>query len=233
MVKIGRNDPCPCGSRKKYKHCCLSMRPQRPLSAQRGETLPVERLLSDGEKLFEKDNCIEACNKWIAAWEIVKTYIDDSVRSIEELDKKLEWPVNLFNWCQDLELELGNAGVNDNSFLRTRINYCREFVERLPDSDENIILNMLRAQGEAYFELGEVEDGEAVFHRLTNSFPDSPWGYIGWGDVYFLFSKEDNKDYQRAEEKYRLALTVAEDKHDREVVEDRLKDLQGIMKTER
>ncbi|MCL1979692.1 MAG: SEC-C metal-binding domain-containing protein [Proteobacteria bacterium] len=24
MGKIGRNDPCPCGSGKKYKHCCLS-----------------------------------------------------------------------------------------------------------------------------------------------------------------------------------------------------------------
>ena len=22
-VKVGRNDPCPCGSGKKYKHCCL------------------------------------------------------------------------------------------------------------------------------------------------------------------------------------------------------------------
>lgn len=24
MPKIGRNDPCPCGSGKKYKHCCRS-----------------------------------------------------------------------------------------------------------------------------------------------------------------------------------------------------------------
>jgi len=24
MSKIGRNDPCPCGSGKKYKKCCLS-----------------------------------------------------------------------------------------------------------------------------------------------------------------------------------------------------------------
>src|SRR5258708_16685846 len=23
MAKIGRNDPCPCGSGKKYKRCCL------------------------------------------------------------------------------------------------------------------------------------------------------------------------------------------------------------------
>ncbi|MCI5179891.1 MAG: hypothetical protein D3915_10820 [Candidatus Electrothrix sp. AU1_5] len=22
--KIGRNEPCPCGSRKKYKKCCLN-----------------------------------------------------------------------------------------------------------------------------------------------------------------------------------------------------------------
>lgn len=23
IVTIGRNEPCPCGSGKKYKHCCL------------------------------------------------------------------------------------------------------------------------------------------------------------------------------------------------------------------
>jgi hypothetical protein len=25
MAKVGRNDPCPCGSGKKYKHCCLRL----------------------------------------------------------------------------------------------------------------------------------------------------------------------------------------------------------------
>ena len=25
--KTGRDDPCPCGSGKKYKHCCLSSSP--------------------------------------------------------------------------------------------------------------------------------------------------------------------------------------------------------------
>lgn len=24
-MKIGRNDPCPCGSGKKYKNCCLKI----------------------------------------------------------------------------------------------------------------------------------------------------------------------------------------------------------------
>jgi len=25
-VKVGRNDPCPCGSGKKYKKCCMKKR---------------------------------------------------------------------------------------------------------------------------------------------------------------------------------------------------------------
>lgn len=29
MTKIGRNDPCPCGSGKKYKHCCMRKARQR------------------------------------------------------------------------------------------------------------------------------------------------------------------------------------------------------------
>ena len=24
--KVGRNDPCPCGSGKKYKHCCMNQK---------------------------------------------------------------------------------------------------------------------------------------------------------------------------------------------------------------
>ena len=30
--KVGRNEPCPCGSGQKYKRCCLA-RPPKPLQA--------------------------------------------------------------------------------------------------------------------------------------------------------------------------------------------------------
>ncbi len=33
MQKIGRNAPCPCGSGKKYKKCCLLKQDERPKSA--------------------------------------------------------------------------------------------------------------------------------------------------------------------------------------------------------
>jgi len=33
-AKVGRNDPCPCGSGKKYKHCCM----HKDLAQAQGET---------------------------------------------------------------------------------------------------------------------------------------------------------------------------------------------------
>lgn len=46
--KIGRNDPCPCGSGKKYKACCLSKKTEKKkltakwLNAPQGPNL-IER----------------------------------------------------------------------------------------------------------------------------------------------------------------------------------------------
>ena len=38
MAKIGRNQPCPCGSGKKFKHCCL------PLEQAGGTVSPMARM---------------------------------------------------------------------------------------------------------------------------------------------------------------------------------------------
>jgi SEC-C motif len=47
MAQIGRNDLCICGSRKKYKHCCLPLeqgRPQRQASVSSASTLQQKNL---------------------------------------------------------------------------------------------------------------------------------------------------------------------------------------------
>jgi len=40
MAKIGRNDPCPCGSGKKYKKCCLGKVQHAPARALANATMP-------------------------------------------------------------------------------------------------------------------------------------------------------------------------------------------------
>ena len=39
MKKLGRNDPCPCGSGKKYEHCCLSAEANQAAN-DRSEAIP-------------------------------------------------------------------------------------------------------------------------------------------------------------------------------------------------
>ena len=52
-MKIGRNDPCPCGSGKKHKHCCLSMARavndelKELLSAQEFESIEEVQAVAD------------------------------------------------------------------------------------------------------------------------------------------------------------------------------------------
>ena len=66
-VRIGRNDPCPCGSGRKYKKCCLlnpriasseekesveedeedNVRSHTPAITERGPAVPEERLRND------------------------------------------------------------------------------------------------------------------------------------------------------------------------------------------
>ena len=66
MAKIGRNDPCPCGSGKKYKKCCMASdeaaaraaRPAQPAAvAARGPSLA-----SHAREHDERDELTEASN---------------------------------------------------------------------------------------------------------------------------------------------------------------------------
>lgn len=59
MEKTGRNDPCPCGSGKKFKKCCEAKKAQRKFHAEVLSTSQgVEPVQSEAKKvslsLFQK-----------------------------------------------------------------------------------------------------------------------------------------------------------------------------------
>jgi hypothetical protein len=47
MAKLGRNDPCPCGSAKKYKQCCLGAAKPPTLLHRLPEVIQEERLKAE------------------------------------------------------------------------------------------------------------------------------------------------------------------------------------------
>jgi tetratricopeptide (TPR) repeat protein len=81
-------------------------------------------------------------------------------------------------------------------------------------------------EAESLWELGQTEQAEALFQVLTETFPTFAWGYIWWGDCYWMsdWSYEYAPDYDRAVSIYRQALAIPH-LEDRGDVQDRLDDL--------
>ncbi len=148
-MKTGRNDPCPCGSGKKYKKCCLGKEEKRKTPvrspAERGDRIDFigmdhRQLIDQGYAALEKKVGVEACRLWWLAWPKLKAFIrENGVTRVEDL----EMPV--VQWCRDMERE--TAGVMDKTwvFACRRMVFAREFLELLPDSDASILDDMRRA----------------------------------------------------------------------------------------
>ncbi|MBE0511302.1 MAG: SEC-C domain-containing protein, partial [Gammaproteobacteria bacterium] len=67
-MKIGRNDPCPCGSGKKYKQCCLqtdqqSFNPAREINEELHQLLEGKQLNSLEAMQAEAERFIQARNQ--------------------------------------------------------------------------------------------------------------------------------------------------------------------------
>ena len=65
MAKIGRNDPCPCGSRQKYKRCCLPRDEAAAAERAAARAREVDRSAidavtedDDDDGLDEASNCV-------------------------------------------------------------------------------------------------------------------------------------------------------------------------------
>lgn len=109
MAKPGRNDPCPCGSGKKYKKCCLT----------RDEAAENERLAAQQsereERAAEKRDELRQARKAITASLIAPGPLDDV--SDDELDAASNAVVDL--------IEAGKLDAAEAA--------ARDLLERYPD----------------------------------------------------------------------------------------------------
>ena len=170
----------------------------------------LDRMMQEGYDLLDDGKTVEACNLWLVVWEQLTDRFSEDMTSIRDAEQVFSGLQSLYNWCQDLEMELGNAGRKDNpAFHKKRIEYCREFCELFPETTTLIIQNMRSAVAVALFDLGRVDEGETEFEALVSEYPDFVWSYIKWGDMYWQSQYHDEipLDYEKAEEIYRRALS--------------------------
>lgn len=138
---------------------------------------------------YAAGGAVESSDIWLGVWRDVLRLADRlGLDTLDELDERFGGTQCLFNWVQDFELELANAGVEDESFRRERIRCCKEFFTRFPDADPDLTEGFRRALAESHFETGAEETGERLYREWLEADPTWGWGWIGWSDAYGIFA---------------------------------------------
>ena len=177
-----------------------------------------------GYELLRTSGAVAACRPWLEAWDDGLRLLDKAgIESIEAFDERFRGTQSLFNWIQDLESELWNAGLEDRQFLSARIALCEEGLRRFPSDDDLLVENRRRALAESYYELGDTGKAESLYREWLAADPCWGWGWIGWSDCY-RFTRTERKELQRTEQILREGFSVA-DVRDRADLADRLADV--------
>ena len=177
-----------------------------------------------GYELLKTSGAVAACRIWLEAWHDVLRLLDKAgIQSIEGFDERFRGTQSLFNWIQDLQSELWNAGLDDRQFLSARIAMCEEAMRRFPSDDSLMVENRRRAMAESYFELDETDKAEALYREWLDADPCWGWGWIGWSDCY-RFTRTERVDLNRCEQILREGFAIA-DVRDCADIADRLADV--------
>lgn len=165
-----------------------------------------------------------ACRIWLEAWNDVLYLFDKAdFESIREFDERFLGTQSLFNWIQDLEIELWNAGLKDRQFFSRRVAVCEEALGMFDAEDVTLVENCRRTLAETYFELGETNEADSLYREWLKTDPQWGWGWIGWSDCH-RFTHTEFRNWQKAEELLREGLSVAGVRNFKEIAE-RLIDL--------
>src|SRR5690242_12851171 len=176
--------------------------------------------MQNGYELLKTSGAVAACRVWLEAWTDVMRLLDKAgIQSIEEFDERFRGTESLFNWIQDLESELWNAGLDDRQFLSARIAMCEEAMRRFPSDDSLMVENRRRAVAESHFELAETGKADALYREWLGADPCWGWGWIGWSDCYRFTRTE--RDLNRCEQILREGFAIT-DVRDRADIADRL-----------
>jgi hypothetical protein len=160
-MKVGRNDPCPCGSGKKYKKCCID-KEAAPVNymkqkLDRFHERIVDKLMRHGDKVFSPGAYYEAADEFFGWPEDEET---------EEFDLEDHLPVFypwfLFKWrIESADGESVLPGPQDQSIVQS---YLQTHGRKL-DPVEREYLERFAHAPFSFFEITAVESGKSLSLR--------------------------------------------------------------------
>jgi len=178
--KIGRNQPCPCGSGKKYKKCCGG-----PVSAT-ARSSPLARLdgkMQQGYRFSMQGQCARACQVWTEVWDATRARLTPQMRTCDSAQSVFSGQHLLFNWAQDFVMELLNAGRDELRYAEQGVQLCEQLLAQFPDESDDFRVSLRAELADLLCCAGQVDRGQKILVELCHDHPDSAIGYVRLADV--------------------------------------------------
>jgi hypothetical protein len=156
-VKLGRNDVCPCGSGKKYKHCCLhkAALPDETLWARAGAASHRlnQEILRFGVREFGA--------RILDAWEDFNLGLSNGPYDPKSAENTIFMPYFLFHWNPDVptgkRVRVARTGIVAHAFALKNSS-------RLPEMERQFLEQSV-AQPLSFYEVMSSQPGERIALR--------------------------------------------------------------------
>lgn len=202
MAKIGRNAPCPCGSGKKYKKCCLGKDEQQRLARleqQERNRNQAKRLAEEDAELFEevlfKEECTDDFDDDSDVWDEQETSEELDLPASDRLSPTQPGP------GKSVPMQIPQISAAEQAIVEQWWQQCtqlkgidkvRQHVEDFFREHPKLVPNLALHQ-ELLFELGadHVREGRAAEYidlllTFRNQFPDAYVKGFGYFDLEII-----------------------------------------------
>ncbi|MBN1958727.1 MAG: DUF1186 domain-containing protein [Desulfuromonadales bacterium] len=229
--KIGRNDPCPCGSGKKYKKCCIDKKYDSEEMESLNTTAPLNRAdewIEAGYYYLGQDWRYKALTCWWNAWQEANKILPENIGDpgADECNRLFTSCDFFSNWLVDYLLLLEDNLEWSPVAVQNGLIFCREVIARFPDMNSLMANNFREITAYLLLALGKAEEALSLLEQLMEQHPKNAQGYVVLAAVLSMDAQRFNlrPDYARARQLLLQARENATDCEDWDV-DLRLEDL--------
>lgn len=203
--KIGRNEPCPCGSGKKYKKCCLGRKQLPSAVVPPAEAAPpptADEWIGAGYYYLEMHQSHHALTCWWSGWQAARTIIPIDIQDpvAEECDRLFAECDFFANWLQDYQSLLEENLKFNADAVQDGVQFCQQVLGRFPAMDIQRKFNLMATKTLLLLALGRAEEAFTLPAQMIKEQPCKAQGYVISAELLSLDAQRFNlrADLERA-----------------------------------
>ncbi len=188
MTDTGRNDPCPCGSGAKYKHCCLRTKKKgaanNDLVDDDGWQRRLAQAVNRGYELIEGGDVEAAADIWLDGWDEVRDELPAELSTMGHLERACDGERSMVSWFWKFLGILRGLAADEPAYAARGAEFIGQFLAQFPGESDNNQQNMRADRAWLLAAADRWDEATDEFERLVEEFPDRAVGYVTWADAY-------------------------------------------------